>query len=397
MSPRIAYFDCFSGISGNMILGALLDLGLPQAELEADLAKLPLDGYRLQVTPVSKHGLGGTYVDVEVSEQGVERHLADVLALIDASTLPDVVKERSRRIFERLAQAEARVHRRPVESVHFHEVGAVDAIVDIVGAVAGLERLGVEKLWCSPLNVGSGFVRASHGVLPVPAPATAELLKGAPTYSRHAERELVTPTGAAVVSTLAQGFGTLPPMTVQAVGYGAGKADLPLPNLLRVMVGEASGAGDGHLSDWVTVLETNLDDMNPQFFDYVLERLLGAGALDVYCTPVHMKKNRPGTVLTIISPPGRAEELLGIVFRETTTLGVRMQEMPRRCLERALYPVETPFGVVRVKVARQGDQVLNVAPEYEDCKRAALQHGVALQAVYDVARKSWEQGAGSKK
>ncbi len=382
---RIAYFDCFSGISGNMILGALLDAGLPLDDLRRELNKLPLSGYEIEATRVTRQGLAGIYVEVRVQEEQPERTLGDILAVIAGSTLPERVKDQSQRIFTCLAAAEGRVHDQDAEVVRLHEVGAVDAMVDVVGTAIGLQLLGIDRVECSPLNLGHGFVRARHGVLPVPAPATLELLRGVPVYSRGAAHETVTPTGAAIVASLAARFGPLPTMTVEGVGYGAGKADLERPNLLRLVLGQAQEIGQAYLSDAVTVLETNLDDMNPQFYDYVMERLFAAGALDVYLTPIQMKKNRPGVALSVLCHHAQVEEMLAIVFAETSTLGVRVSERTRRCLERTTTVLSTRFGEIRVKVACRGEAILHVAPEYEDCKRAARQHGVTLSAVYQEA------------
>lgn len=386
---KIIYFDCFSGIAGDMILGALIDLGLSLPNLQKELAKLSLGSYRLETSPVTRGGIGGIYLEVIVEETPEERRLVDILDLITGSTLSNRVKERSQAIFQRLAAAEARVHRIPVDQVRFHEVGAMDAIVEVVGAVAGLELLGVERVECSALNLGKGFTKSQHGVLPVPAPATMELLQGVPVYSTNIPCELVTPTGAAIITELSARFGDLPPITPEKIGYGAGKADLPTPNFLRVILGGAEEPAAGYLTDRVTLLETNLDDMNPQFYDHVMERLFAAGALDVYLVPVQMKKNRPGVVLSVLAPQERAEALLAILFAETTTLGVRLRDTPRCCLERATRVVDTPYGQIRVKEARLGDHILHASPEYDDCKRAAKEHRVPIALVYDEARRRW--------
>jgi len=391
---RIAYFDCFSGVSGNMILGALLDAGLPLDDLRRELNKLPLSGYGIEAAHVTKQGLAGIYVEVRVEEEQPERTLGDILAVIAQSALPEQVKERSQRIFTRLAAAEGKVHDQDAEAVRLHEVGAVDAMVDVVGTAIGLQLLGIDRVECSPLNLGHGFVRARHGVLPVPAPATLELLRGVPVYSLGTAHELVTPTGAAIVASLAARFGPLPAMTVEGVGYGAGKADLGRPNLLRLVLGQDQGMGQAYLSDAVTVLETNLDDMNPQFYDYVMERLFAAGALDVYLSPIQMKKNRPGVALSVLCRHDQVEEMLAIIFAETSTLGVRVSERTRRCLERSTTVLSTRYGQIRVKVARRGEAILHVAPEYEDCKRAARQHGVTLSAVYQEAVKQAIEDSG---
>jgi len=382
---KIAYFDCFSGVSGNMVLGALVDAGLEVERLEAELARLSVPGYTLEVQAVRRRGLRGTHVEVQVSEVGVERHLADVEAIIQESDLPEVVKERSLAIFHRLARAEAKVHGIPVEAVHFHEVGAVDAIVDVVGSVVGLWLLGVEQVYASPVHVGRGTVECAHGTLPVPAPATLELLQGVPLYGRDVDAELVTPTGAAILTTLAEGFGAAPPMQVERVGYGAGSRDLPLPNLLRVSIGTTSAVADGYEEDAVTVIEANVDDMNPEWYEYAMERLFDAGALDVFLTPIQMKHGRPGTQVSVLVAEERVPDALSVLFAETTTIGVRFHTVRRWKLRRESAVVETPYGPVGVKIARRGDAVLNVAPEYRDCRRVAEERGVPLKEVYQAA------------
>ncbi len=392
---KIAYFDCFAGISGNMILGALMDAGLETARWQAELERLSLAGYTVHVRPVTKRGMRGTHVEVEVTERGVERHLHEIEQIITASDLPETVKEQSRAIFRRLAQAEAHVHGTPVEHVHFHEVGAMDAIIDVVGAVVGLWLLGVERVYASPVHVGRGTVTCAHGVLPVPAPATQELLRGVPTYGRDVDAELVTPTGAAILTTLVETFGSAPPMRVTHVGYGAGSRDLPLPNLLRVSLGEGETepqpkglTAPPHPlceEDTITVIETNIDDMSPQFYDYILERLFDAGAVDVFLTPIQMKRNRPAVQLSLLVPAEHIPAVLDIVFAETTTIGVRSYPAHRWKLPRVSLTVETPYGPVGVKIARRGETVVNVAPEYRDCRRLAAEHGVPLKAVHQAA------------
>ena len=380
---KLVYFDCFSGISGDMVLGALVDAGAPLERIEAELRKLGLAGWEITAARAKRMGLSATKVDVKSGEHHPHRSLSEILRLIEAAKLSPGVAARAAQIFRRLGEAEARVHDVPVEKVHFHEVGAVDAIVDIVGACAGFELLGIEEFVCSPLNVGGGRVQTAHGILPVPAPATAELLKGAPTYSTGIERELVTPTGAAIVSTLAARFGALPPMSVRAIGYGAGAAELAeQANVLRIFVGEAMERSAGApREDVVAVLETNVDDMNPQLYGYFVERALEAGALDVFAAPVQMKKNRPGQWLTILCEPAAVQKLTDLVFRETTTIGVRITEARRRTLERETLIVETPHGTVRMKVARLNGQVLNTAPEFDDCQRIAAERGLPLKQV----------------
>jgi uncharacterized protein (TIGR00299 family) protein len=431
---RVAYFDCFAGISGDMTLGALIDAGADVETLREGLASLNLPPWRLEVGQTERHGLGATDVEVIVGERpaggaptiqppgapdeahghdhghrhghhhqhkhgdvedehehdeehshghGATRGLAEIRGLIRGSTLPERVREQGEAIFTRLAEAEARVHRVSVETVHFHEVGAVDSIVDVLGSVYALHVLGVEQVVASHLPVGHGFIRAAHGLLPVPAPATAELLKGVPLRSVDVEGELVTPTGAALVTSLASRFGSMPNLRLEAVGYGAGKKRFPFPNLLRVLIGER--LEEAFEATEVTLLEANLDDMSPQLYEHVLERLFQAGALDVYLQPVLMKKGRPAQVLSVLCDPVRAVPLTEIVLRETTTLGVRSSLATRRCLERELRRVATPYGEVRVKIGWLGDQAVTVAPEYEDCRALALAHGIPLKEVQAAA------------
>jgi uncharacterized protein (TIGR00299 family) protein len=379
---RIAYFDCFSGISGDMVLGALVDAGASLARVETELRRLPVTGWTVRAEKVRRGAVAATKVHVEAGEHHPHRSLAEILGLIDAANFPPRIAERAQAIFRRLGEAEAKVHAIPVEQVHFHEVGAVDAIVDIAGAAVGFELLGVEWFAASALNLGGGRIEAAHGLLPVPAPATAELVRGLACYSRGVEHELVTPTGAAIVATLAGRSAPLPAMTVEAVGWGAGSAELAeQPNVLRLFVGEAAQEQAARWNESITVIEANVDDMNPQLYGYFVERAMAAGALDVYAAPVQMKKNRPGTLLTVLAEPEAAERLVELVFRETTTIGVRMHEARRRALDRELVAVQTPLGVIRVKVARVNGRVENVAPEYDDCRRIAEERGVPLKQV----------------
>jgi hypothetical protein len=384
----IAYFDCFSGISGNMVLGALLDVGLELERLEAELARLPVSGYRLKVETVERGGMQGTHVEVEVSEQGVERHLHHVEEIITGSDLPDEVKGRGLAIFRRLARAEAKVHGAPVESIHFHEVGAVDAILDVMGAAIGLWLLGVDAVYASPVHVGRGTVECAHGILPVPAPATLELLRGAPIYGRDVDAELVTPTGAAILTTVAESFGAMPLMRVRQIGYGAGTRKLPIPNLLRLSVGEVDPAEASYEQDTATLIETNIDDMNPQWYEHVSARLFEAGALDVFLTPIQMKRGRPAIQLSVLVADDRVPEALDVLFAETTTIGVRAHPVQRWKLAREVVSVETAYGPVDVKIARRGEAVLNITPEYRDCQRIAVERGIPLKRVYRVALES---------
>jgi pyridinium-3,5-bisthiocarboxylic acid mononucleotide nickel chelatase len=393
---KIAYFDCFSGISGDMTLGALVDAGAPLEALRQGLARLPVGGWKLTADKVRKAGVAATFVRVEITaQQHHHRHLRDILKMIESAELPPRAAERATNIFRRLGEAEARIHGVPIEKVHFHEVGAVDAIVDIAGAALALELLGIERVYGSPVNVGGGTVGTEHGTLPVPAPASVELLRGAPTYSSGIEKELTTPTGAAILSTLAAGIGAQPAMKVAAVGYGAGSWDLPgQPNVLRVMVGEAAAADAGAGDETLSVLETNLDDMTPEVAGWVMEQALAAGALDVFSSPVQMKKNRPGLLLTVLCEPAAAERLTALLFRETTTLGVRSHTVRRRALDRTQETVQTPWGAVAVKVARLDGAVVNAAPEYEDCARVARERGVPLKQVMAEAQLAFAKRTG---
>lgn len=372
-----------------MILGALLDAGLPLEELQAELNKLPFSGYQISVKRVQKLGLSGTHVEVKAEENPEYRHLSDILEILNQSTLEPFLKDRAGQIFQRIAQVEAEIHRMPVEEVHFHEIGAVDSIVDIVGAVCGLYRLGIEKIYVSRFTLGKGFVDCAHGRIPLPAPATLALLKGKPVFFSDIEGELVTPTGAAILTTLGSEFGNPPAMTLQAVGYGAGTKDFPIPNVLRLCIGELQEqkvpeGPEERSQERVVVIETNIDDMNPQFYEYIMDQLFKAGALDVYLTPVLMKKSRPGTLLTVVCTPSLLPEISTFILRETTTLGIRWQAMERTKAERELIDWDTPYGKVKVKVARWNGRIISATPEYEDCKKIAEVHKEkSLKEIYN--------------
>jgi uncharacterized protein (TIGR00299 family) protein len=398
---KLAYFDCFSGISGDMTLGALVDAGCAVEHLRAELGGLKVPGWELTAEKVWKNGMAATYVRVKTEDQAKHRSLSAILEILEKSRLAAEVQERAGAIFRKLGEAEARVHDVPLEKIHFHEVGAVDAIVDIVGACIGFHALGIEKFACSPLNVGGGTAKMAHGVLPVPAPATANLLQGKPTYSNEVQKELVTPTGAAIVATLCDSFGPQPAMSVSAIGYGAGTADLEgQPNVLRIMVGDEVGATKRAqaeacatgFDEEIAVVEANLDDMNPQIYGYFLEKALAAGALDVYTTPVQMKKNRPGTLLTVLCKPQDTNALMSLIFAETTTFGARSYRAQRRVLPREWVNVVTDYGDVRMKISRVNGRILHVAPEYDDCRKLALEKNVPLQRVINEALRSYEAG-----
>jgi len=390
---RCAYFDCFCGAAGDMILAALVHAGLKLDSLQEVVARLRLPGVELDAEPVRRGGFAATHVTVHVAHEAHHhhRHLPDILKIIAAAQFSPRVTKDAGRVFTRLAEAEATAHGISVDKVHFHEVGAADAIVDIVGACAGLEALGIEQLVCSPIPTGSGTVECAHGILPVPAPATAELLRGVPLAACDAPGELTTPTGAAILTTLAESFGPLPPMRVATIGYGAGtRENRSRPNILRVLIGDLPvPAGD--VPESILVLETQVDDATGQNVAYAVERLLEAGALDVFTVPIGMKKGRPGQLVTVLCRPADAAALEAILFGETTTLGVRRHECQRTALERATHTVTTRFGALRVKVGRRGDQVVQTWPEYEDCAAAARTHGVPLRTVQDAALREWAE------
>ena len=405
---RILYFDTFSGISGDMVLGAFLDLGLPLRELERALGSLTFGGYHVTADRVLRAGLSATKFSVHEEHQHDHHHdhhdhghadsvhgsgshphrtLIDIFRLIDGSALSDAGKARAKALFTRLGEAEAAVHQMPLEKIHLHEVGALDSIIDVVGAVFALEWAGADRIICAPLNVGGGTVHSAHGRLPVPAPATLRLLGEAPVYSGAVQKELVTPTGALIATSYANAYGPLPPMSVECVGYGAGDRDEPgHPNVLRILMGRAA---DRPEAERVAVVECEIDDMNPQLFGAAMERLYGAGALEVFYTPVQMKKNRPGTLLTVIARPESREAIADVIFRETTTIGLRAYDADRECLQREVVSVDTPLGPVRYKVAWRNGRIVNAAPEFEDCAAIAARHNVPVKEVQSIAAQAY--------
>ena len=388
---KIAYFDCFSGVSGDMILGALLACGASELILRERLAMLGVDGWALNTSFITRNGIGATDVTITLKgkSQGHGRHLHHIEEILDSSNIPDAVRKMACRIFRRLADAEAKVHQTTPEKIHFHEVGAVDAIVDIVGSCLALELLGIEKVICSPLPMGHGFVKCAHGVIPIPAPAVLELTRNYPVVSADVEGEMVTPTGAAIMTTLSDGFGAMPAMTLQSVGYGAGKSDFgERPNLLRVMIGDSDESAS--VTD-VAVLEVNLDDFSPQFNEYLYERLFEAGAIDVYQTPVLMKKGRPASLITVLAPPQSRDMLSEILLTETTTLGVRYSIMKRNCLDRKWVSVETMYGTIRMKIGLLDGHEVNAQPEYEDVRSAAIQCKIPIKLVHREALNAYEK------
>ena len=416
---RILYFDCFSGASGDMVLGALLDAGLPFEELRAALGSLAVDGASVSATKVMRagisatkfsvdeggghthdhlhHGHGHSHAPAAVAHAHAHRSLAEIGALIDRSALSAAGKGRARELFQRLGQAEAAIHQIPIEKIHLHEVGALDSIIDIVGAVFALEWFKADRIVSSPLNVGGGMVNSAHGLFPVPAPATVKLLEGVPVYSSGITSELVTPTGALLISSYASAFGPTPSMTIDRVGYGAGDRDpKETPNVLRVMVGRAGQGHDQPTTEQIVVIECEIDDMNPQIFGAVMDRLYAAGALEVYFASVQMKKNRPGTLLTILAAPDQRQAMSAIVFRETTTIGLRYHHVQRERLDREMVAVQTPLGAITFKVARLGGEIMNASPEFEDCLRIASTRGIPVKDVQAIATKAYLDGSGLK-
>jgi len=382
---RTLYFDCAAGASGDMILGALVGAGADPNQLLDQLKLLGVANYQVSFGQVDRCNLSATRATVEIGHEHSHRHLADLLKIINDSNLNNAVKDRASQVFSLLAEAESEVHNVPVERIHFHEVGALDAIIDIVGACIGFELLGIERFVCSPLHVGSGTIEIAHGRFPVPPPAVASLLRGAPIYSTEVKGELVTPTGAAIIKSVTQEFGPLPPMVVGSVGYGAGSRDYQdFPNALRIVIGETAGQ-PAEKAERLVMLETSIDDMSPQIFGYVMDKAFELGALDCYFTPVQMKKNRPGTLVSILCNPAQQKTLCQMLFIETTTLGVRSYEVERLALQRTIVTVQTPYGAIDIKEARMDGRLLRAMPEYEHCRRAAREAGVTLLEVEQSA------------
>jgi uncharacterized protein (TIGR00299 family) protein len=390
----LAYFDCFSGISGDMTLGAFVDLGVPVNWLIDQLRRLPLENFDIKVASAHRNGIHAKLVDVKAFDDRTARNYSQIRRLIENSPLTDSVKSTSLQTFQKLAEAEARIHSCSIETVHFHEVGGIDAIVDIVGTALGLEYLAIKKIVASPIPLGKGFVSCSHGKLPVPVPATLGILKGVPVYGTAIPHELVTPTGAAIIAASAQGFDAMPDMVIKKIGYGAGQRDLAeRPNLLRIILGDApqtaSGLSEGLLEDRIEIIETSIDDMNPELFGHLMDRLFEDGALDVCWIPIYMKKNRPATMLQVLCKHDRRDILIYRILSETTTLGVRYYESGRRLLWRDQLEIETSYGKITVKRVKDPQGNVRIIPEYEVCQKIARQQDIPLRVVYDtVAREA---------
>jgi uncharacterized protein (TIGR00299 family) protein len=389
---RTAYFDCFSGISGDMVLGALVDLGVDLKEIRAGLKSLGLSKeYEIKSRIVKRGLISGVKVDVVLKpvRRRHSRNFKDIKTLINQSELPEKIKTGAVDIFKRIAKAEAKVHHTSMDKVHFHEVGAVDSIVDIVGGVFGMSLLKVDRIISSPLNVGEGFVECAHGTLPVPAPATLHLLEGIPCFSTGIKKELVTPTGAGMIGFFAKDFQSLPKMKILKTGYGAGDHVIKnSPNMLRVILGEMEGQGEAQT---LTMMETNIDDMNPEFYEYVMELLFKAGAVDVTSTPIIMKKNRPAITLSVLTPTSKMEKTANVILSETSTFGVRFYEVGRITLDRESQTIKTLYGPVKVKVGSLDGKLLKISPEYEDCKKIARREKLPIKKVYEDVRKLAEQ------
>ncbi|MBI3584300.1 MAG: nickel pincer cofactor biosynthesis protein LarC [Nitrospinae bacterium] len=388
---KILYFDCFSGISGDMVLGAMADAGVDIKSIKKELKKLAMEGYDLKVSKVKRKGIKGTRVDVVVDKKKHFHHTSykDIKRMIERSRLSKKIKEDSLKIFKNIAVAEAKIHRTSVDNVHFHEVGAVDSIVDVVGAAICINLLSPDIILSSPINTGRGMVKTEHGILPVPAPATAEMLRGFPSYSSNVEFELATPTGVGIITTMSKSSNTMPNMKTNAIGYGAGSKDFSeSPNLLRIMIGEGYSPSE---QDSITVIESNIDDMNPQFYDHIINILFKGGALDVFLTPIIMKKNRPAVKITVLSKNDSVNRLADILLSETTSFGLRMYNTERVKLEKEIKTIKTEYGNVRVKIGKRKGAVISITPEYEDCKKIAEEKGMPIKYIYEKVKASAKQ------
>jgi uncharacterized protein (TIGR00299 family) protein len=381
---KIAYFDCLAGASGDMILGALVDAGLSKRDLRQGLNALKLPGFDLNFQTVYKNGFRATKLDIHIEDSVTERRLPDIETIIQGSDLAGDIKAESIAIFQRIGAVEAKIHGAKLQDVHLHELGGLDTIIDVVGTLVGLDILGVKRVLASPLPLGRGFARGEHGAMPLPAPATLALLEGVPVVGSDLDIELVTPTGAALLTSLAESFGPIPAMTLMSIGYGAGTKDLSIPNVIRLLLG-GQQTDANHIIETLVMLETNIDDLNPEFYDHILARLFEIGALDVWFSSIHMKKNRPGTLLVVLCAPKDAADLTSLLFTETTTLGIRKHIIERQSLSRTIETIETPYGTVRVKIAQINEGSKKISPEYDDCRRIAQRKGVPIIDVYNAA------------
>lgn len=383
---KTAYFDCFSGISGDMIIGAFLDLGIDIKQLEDYLKKLNLPGFSISAEKVMKTGISGIKFHVNITDNTGERHLKDIVSIIKNGSIDEDIKEAGIKIFHDIAEVEASIHQKSIDEIHFHELSGLDTIVDIIGALYCIKALGIEKIYCSPINTGKGFVKTMHGMMPIPAPATAALLKDIPTFTTNTQAELATPTGAAIIKHICKNFTGMPRMKVHKIGYGAGSKslDIPLPNLLRIML--SSEMPSQYDEDDILLLQTNIDDMNPEFFDSAIDKILSAGAVDVFITPIFMKKNRPAFMLSALCENNALDAVLSSVFAETTTLGVRISTIRRKKLNVEFMDIKTSYGMVKIKIGKSNGKILNFGPEYEECKKLAQINNVPVKTIYDEAK-----------
>jgi uncharacterized protein (TIGR00299 family) protein len=384
-----AYIDCIAGASGDMLLGALVDAGLALDDLKRRLAMLHLKGFTIETEQVQKKHIRATHLKVIVKDQKTERRIPEILEIIQNSDLQIQTQAKAIEVITRLGKVEAKIHGTDLDHVHLHELGGIDTIVDIVGFILALDILKIEELIVSPLPLGRGFTQSAHGKIPLPAPAAMELIKGVPVYGMEIDKELVTPTGAVLLTSLASRFGPFPAMEVSAIGYGAGTSDLPIPNVLRVLIGTREPRPSAQI-DHLILLETNIDDMNPEIYEHLMDQLFEAGALDISLLPIQMKKNRPGTMLQVLTPPDTARRLKQIIYQETTTLGIRQTWIERECLNRHFESVETKYGQVQMKIAELGDGKIKYSPEYEDCRILALKHNVPIQVIVKAAEVAFE-------
>lgn len=386
---KTLYFDCFAGASGNMILGGLVALGIDKEKLIEQIKLLNISGFEIEFTTVDKSGISAIHADVKVPHEHAHRHLHHIEKIINDSDLADKIKQRAIQIFTRLAEAEAKIHGIDLQKVHFHEVGAMDAIIDVVGACIGFEMLGIEKFACSKIHVGSGFAKMAHGKFPIPPPAVAELLHGIPIYSTEIQGELCTPTGAAIISTLSENYGEINDLNTEKIGYGAGTRDYKdFPNAIRLIVGEVESREARVVSRKLVILETNLDDISPQVLGFVMDKAFELGALDCWFTPIQMKKNRPATMISILCEPKNRQKLTELLYLETTTLGIRVREIERECLERKFVKVQTQFGEIDVKIGLFNGKQVNAMPEFEQLKRIAVEQNVPLKEVRKVVEEN---------
>lgn len=391
---KLGYFDCPTGISGDMILGALVDCGVPIALLNESLAGVPIEGYQISEKRVNKHGLSAIQVEVQVNDNVKERRLSEILSIVEDSHISEQVKEKALGVFKRIGAVESNIHGVDAESIHLHELGGVDTVIDVIGAFVGMEILELNAIYASALPLATGTITTAHGTLPLPAPATLELLQGVPVRGSEVQRELVTPTGAAILTAMVKEFGTIPPMRLLKTGYGAGKMDLPVPNVLRLLVGEVKDFDQTDIflrEEQLICLETNIDNMNPEIYSYLMERLFEVGALDVSLIPVYMKKNRPGTLVNVLCSEENTDAILKILFSETKTLGARKYIVQRYSVERQIAVVATPYGDVQVKFSRKGNHSWEYAAEFEDCRKIALEKHLPIMQIYRAAEHAAEE------